>query len=1009
MSTINQPWTPPQRGQDYFYDILTGGFNYDTDGISQTTGINTSEQRTHWGSIVVNSSVLMLKESSASDDIETIKTWTTFGDASLQLRTKQPETLTLTNMTPEVGVPFTGVAKINGTPAENVMICISANDNYYSTLTNSSGQYTIDHSLVAGEALLVATAFNSTTIYQNVQVIDADPCLAVTNLNATTSTGSVTLAWTAPTEGNVTGYKIYRDGSLQTTVTGLTYTQSSVSTGYYNYCVAAVYDGTECYAQECVNVFVNDGTSTSCEAPTNLNVEEQSPTVHNLTWTAPLGSNAIFDDIESHTAFTINSAGSVPWTFIDADDKTTYAIANYTFQNQNSKMATIVFDPNLVIHETNGTPLTQTTDGTPFTAYSGDQFFACFNVSSGQTNDWIISPELNFDESFIFKFFARSGHKTQYAESFRVAYSTTTNTAAAFTNILATVNSAPFEWTEYSYNVPANAKYVAINCNSTDKYYFCVDDIYIGDGSMPTAAPIAYNVYCDGALIGTSTTTDFSCTEATSGSHQYCVEAIYADDCVSPQVCANIGTVINTYTITATAGNGGSISPSGSVEVNEGENKTFNIAPNTNYSIADVTVDGVSVGVVNTYTFSNVNSNHTISATFNYSCLAVNNLDATSEAGSVTLTWTAPTEGNVTGYKIYRDGSLQATVTALTYTQSGLSGGSYEYCVATVYDGVECTNTACATVVVLNNYTITASALNGGSISPEGSVAVVEGNDKTFTITPDDCYVLADVIVDGISVGAVSTYTFSNVNSNHTISASFNQTTYAVNSSTSAGGSITLASSIGCGDDLTINILPDECYELTELTINGEIQTVVGNTFVYENVQSDLEIYANFSEKIVIITASANEGGSITPSGEVEVNCGENQLFVISANEGYYIKNVYVNGENQGAPESYLFSNITEDASIEVEFALISDIMLANNTSEIEIFPNPCVDKFNMLIPEVELYNTCEIYSNDGKLIRSFKITELNNELEISEFASGTYYIKVYGNEKVDVIKLIKY
>ena len=1009
MSTINQPWTPPQRGQDYFYDILTGGFNYDTDGISQTTGINTSEQRTHWGSIVVNSSVLMLKESSASDDIETIKTWTTFGDASLQLRTKQPETLTLTNMAPEVGVPFTGVAKINGTPAENVMICISANDNYYSTLTNSSGQYTIDHSLVAGEALLVATAFNSTTIYQNVQVIDADPCLAVTNLNATTSTGSVTLAWTAPTEGNVTGYKIYRDGSLQTTVTGLTYTQSSVSTGYYNYCVAAVYDGTECYAQECVNVFVNDGTSTSCEAPTNLNVEEQSPTVHNLTWTAPLGSNAIFDDIESHTAFTINSAGSVPWTFIDADDKTTYAIANYTFQNQNSKMATIVFDPNLVIHETNGTPLTQTTDGTPFTAYSGDQFFACFNVSSGQTNDWIISPELNFDESFIFKFFARSGHKTQYAESFRVAYSTTTNTAAAFTNILATVNSAPFEWTEYSYNVPANAKYVAINCNSTDKYYFCVDDIYIGDGSMPTAAPIAYNVYCDGALIGTSTTTDFSCTEATSGSHQYCVEAIYADDCVSPQVCANIGTVINTYTITATAGNGGSISPSGSVEVNEGENKTFNIAPNTNYSIADVTVDGVSVGVVNTYTFSNVNSNHTISATFNYSCLAVNNLDATSEAGSVTLTWTAPTSGNVTGYKIYRDGSLQATVTALTYTQSGLSGGSYEYCVATVYDGVECTNTACATVVVLNNYTITASALNGGSISPEGSVAVVEGNDKTFTITPDDCYVLADVIVDGISVGAVSTYTFSNVNSNHTISASFNQTTYAVNSSTSAGGSITLASSIGCGDDLTINILPDECYELTELTINGEIQTVVGNTFVYENVQSDLEIYANFSEKIVIITASANEGGSITPSGEVEVNCGENQLFVISANEGYYIKNVYVNGENQGAPESYLFSNITEDASIEVEFALISDIMLANNTSEIEIFPNPCVDKFNMLIPEVELYNTCEIYSNDGKLIRSFKITELNNELEISEFASGTYYIKVYGNEKVDVIKLIKY
>ncbi|MCK9256316.1 MAG: C25 family cysteine peptidase, partial [Bacteroidales bacterium] len=307
MSTINQPWQPPQRGQDYFYDILIGGFNYDTDGISQTTGINTSEQRTHWGSIVVNSSVLMLKESSASDDIETIKTWTTFGDASLQLRTKQPETLTLTNMAPEVGVPFTGVAKINGTPAENVMICISANDNYYSTLTNSSGQYTINHSLVAGEALLVATAFNSTTIYQNVQVIDADPCLAVNNLNASSTGNSVTLTWSAPSEGNVTGYKVYRDGNLQTTLTNLTYTQNNVLTGYYEYCVAAVYEGVECYAQECANVFVNDGSSTECEAPTNLIIEEQSATVHNLTWTAPAGSNVIFDDIESHSAFAINS------------------------------------------------------------------------------------------------------------------------------------------------------------------------------------------------------------------------------------------------------------------------------------------------------------------------------------------------------------------------------------------------------------------------------------------------------------------------------------------------------------------------------------------------------------------------------------------------------------------------------------------------------------------------------------------------------------------------------
>ncbi|MDD2635964.1 MAG: C25 family cysteine peptidase [Bacteroidales bacterium] len=268
MSTINQPWTPPQRGQDYFYDILVGGFNYDTDGISSTTGYNTSEQRTHWGSIVVNTSVLMLTESNTSSDIETIKTWTTFGDASLQLRTEKPNTLTLSNSNPDVGAPFTGTAYINGTPAENVLICISADGNYYSGLTNSSGAYSISHSLTAGEALLVATAFNTTTVYETTTVNDSDPCLPVTNLIGTSTGNSVTLTWEIPTEGNVTGYNIYREGTLQTTVgaANLTYTQNSVTNGTYEYCVKPIFDGNECYNEACVTVVVNDGSNSNCES-----------------------------------------------------------------------------------------------------------------------------------------------------------------------------------------------------------------------------------------------------------------------------------------------------------------------------------------------------------------------------------------------------------------------------------------------------------------------------------------------------------------------------------------------------------------------------------------------------------------------------------------------------------------------------------------------------------------------------------------------------------------------
>ncbi|MCM8768898.1 MAG: hypothetical protein NC911_04350, partial [Candidatus Omnitrophica bacterium] len=73
---------------------------------------------------------------------------------------------------------------------------------------------------------------------------------------------------------------------------------------------------------------------------------------------------------------------------------------------------------------------------------------------------------------------------------------------------------------------------------------------------------------------------------------------------------------IPTYTITANAGSGGSISPSGQIIVNEGQNQTFNIAANQGYQISDVLVDGVSVGPVTSYTFYSVTSDHTISASF---------------------------------------------------------------------------------------------------------------------------------------------------------------------------------------------------------------------------------------------------------------------------------------------------------------------------------------------------------------------------------------------------------
>ena len=83
-------------------------------------------------------------------------------------------------------------------------------------------------------------------------------------------------------------------------------------------------------------------------------------------------------------------------------------------------------------------------------------------------------------------------------------------------------------------------------------------------------------------------------------------------------------------------------------------------------------------------------------------------------------------------------------------------------------------------------YTIKATAGAGGSISPSGNVSVREGRDQTFTITPDKGYAVANVKIDGKSIGAVKSYTFENVRRTHTIEVIFVKGTAGANTGDSS-------------------------------------------------------------------------------------------------------------------------------------------------------------------------------------------------------------------------------
>lgn len=220
------------------------------------------------------------------------------------------------------------------------------------------------------------------------------------------------------------------------------------------------------------------------------------------------------------------------------------------------------------------------------------------------------------------------------------------------------------------------------------------------------------------------------------------------------------------FAITASAGAHGTITPSGAVNVTSGGNQSFTIAANSGYHIADVLVDGVTVGAVPNYTFNIVTAPHTISASFAVDTVVYTITASAGANGTISPSGAVSSNAGVnkvfsiaanTGYHIANvlvDGASVGTVS--TYTFNNVSA-----------------NHTIAASFAINTFTITASAGANGSISPNGPTAVNHGDSPTFTLTPNAGYTVDDVQVDGVSVGVVNSYTFTNVTAAHTISASF--------------------------------------------------------------------------------------------------------------------------------------------------------------------------------------------------------------------------------------------
>lgn len=168
MSTISQPWAPPMRGQDYANDILTGGYNYDN--YEGQNGISTNSLRTTFGSITANAAQLMLSEVGQSDDWDTYKTWTVFGDPSLQVRTAKPKAISISN-TQVATYGYTTQVTENGTPCENALVSIWVEGNQpISAFTDENGMVNLPHNFDSDSITITVTGYNLATFNQKVPI-----------------------------------------------------------------------------------------------------------------------------------------------------------------------------------------------------------------------------------------------------------------------------------------------------------------------------------------------------------------------------------------------------------------------------------------------------------------------------------------------------------------------------------------------------------------------------------------------------------------------------------------------------------------------------------------------------------------------------------------------------------------------------------------------------------------------------------------------------------------------
>ena len=385
--------------------------------------------------------------------------------------------------------------------------------------------------------------------------------------------------------------------------------------------------------------------------------------------------------------------------------------------------------------------------------------------------------------------------------------------------------------------------------------------------------------------------------------------------------------ILITHTITASAGPNGSIAPAGEVTVDKGSSQGFTITPNNGYHIADVLVNGSSVGTPAEYTFTNVTDNHTIQTTF-----AINTYTIAASASPAA-------GGTVSGAGTYTHGEeviLTATANEgyefVYWTENGtVVSSSAEY----IFDASD--SRSLLAVFETPTYTVAFNVVRGiGSITaavdgaPIASGASVDyGSEVVFTATAGEGYSIEQWTLNGdpLDNHSPDRFTVKDLDKNITVTVAFEAIPYTLDVAVlpAGAGMVTLNPNTAfftTGQVISLSASPNTGFDFLHWLDNGKSILSTDNPFDYTMPAHNTSLNAVFTVSQYTITATAGTNGSINPAGDVVVDHGDNQSFTITPNTGYHIVDVLVNGGSVGALSSYTFENVTQSHTIQAIFSI---------------------------------------------------------------------------------------